>query len=55
MARRKGNGKHAAKHQDMPVTAKTYSRDNYGSQARLNFRKILDLAVHEKIPGVWFL
>lgn len=39
MARRKGNGKHAAKHQDMPVTAKTYSRDNYGSQARLNYSK----------------
>lgn len=39
MARRKGNGKHATKHQDMPVTAKTYSRDNYGSQARLNYSK----------------
>lgn len=39
MARCKGNGKHAAKHQDMPVTAKTYSRDNYGSQARLNYSK----------------
>ena len=39
MARRKGNGKHAAKHQYMPVTAKTYSRDNYGSQARLNYSK----------------
>lgn len=39
MARRKGNGKHAAKHQDMSVTAKTYSRDNYGSQARLNYSK----------------
>lgn len=39
MARRKGNGKHAAKHQDMPVTAKTYSRDNYGLQARLNYSK----------------
>ena len=37
MARRKGNGKHAAKHQDMPVTANTYSRDNYGSQARLRY------------------
>lgn len=39
MARRKGNGKHATKHQNMPVTAKTYSRDNYGSQARLNYSK----------------
>ena len=39
MARRKGNGKHATKHQDMPVTANTYSRDNYGSQARLNYSK----------------
>ena len=39
MARRKGNGKHATKHQDMPVTTKTYSRDNYGSQARLNYSK----------------
>lgn len=37
MARRKGNGKHAAKHQDMLVTANTYSRDNYGSQARLRY------------------
>lgn len=37
MARRKGNGKHAAKHQDTPVTANTYSRDNYGSQARLRY------------------
>ncbi len=38
MARHNRNGKHAVQHENIPLTAHTYSRENYGSQARLNNR-----------------
>ena len=40
MARHNRNGKHAVQHENIPLTASAYSRDNYGSQARLNDREM---------------
>lgn len=40
MARHSRNGKHAVQHENTPLTASAYSRDNYGSQARLNDREM---------------
>ena len=40
MARHSRNGKHAVQHENTPFTASAYSRDNYGSQARLNDREM---------------
>ena len=38
MARQKSRGKHAAQHSDKLVTAESYSRNRYGSQARSGSR-----------------
>ena len=40
MARHNRNGKHAVQHENIHLTASAYSRDNYGSQARLNDREM---------------